>query len=331
VTARVQGVVLVVAAVAIGVAAAWFGRREEAESRCDRVREPFEQRAVKAVVVEKDAVRVIGPEREQRVPRAPRRIVSTLPGLTEIVAALGGTSRLVAVSPWCDFPPEVADLPKIGVQPLDLEALLAADADLVLTDTRLLRRELENLRARLPAVLELETSRSLLDLGDAIDAVAQVLDTPDARAAAARWRRGLDSLLRTLEQKRVDPVARVLVVGQWDPLYALGPGSLLDDALRLLGCINIACDLADDASAPFSEELVLARRPAWILSTAGPAPAGLLGRWEGVPAVTRGRVANADADDLVRAGPRVLEGFRRLALTLAGEIPPEELSDEGPR
>ncbi len=47
------------------------------------------------------------------------RICSLLPSATEIVSALGLTDRLVAVTHECDFPPEVADLPRITSSALD--------------------------------------------------------------------------------------------------------------------------------------------------------------------------------------------------------------------
>ena len=55
------------------------------------------------------------------------------------------------------------------------------------------------------------------------------------------------------------------------PLYVLGPGSLLDDMMRECGGVNVACDLGR-ASGPFAEELVLARRPDWILLRAVRSP-----------------------------------------------------------
>lgn len=42
-----------------------------------------------------------------------RRVASLYPGGTELVAALGATSRLVARSHWCDRPPEVRRLPAV--------------------------------------------------------------------------------------------------------------------------------------------------------------------------------------------------------------------------
>ena len=53
---------------------------------------------------------------------SPDRIVSLLPAATEIVAALGLTSRLVGRSHECDEPPEVAALPALTAARIDAAA-----------------------------------------------------------------------------------------------------------------------------------------------------------------------------------------------------------------
>ncbi len=59
---------------------------------------------------------------------AERRVVSLLPGATEMVAALGG--RLVGISHECDHPAEVRHLPRVTATPIDPRAASAAiDAD----------------------------------------------------------------------------------------------------------------------------------------------------------------------------------------------------------
>ncbi len=56
------------------------------------------------------------------------RIVSLLPSATEIVCALGLDEHLVAVSHECDFPPQVARLPRVTSSIIP-EALSAAEID----------------------------------------------------------------------------------------------------------------------------------------------------------------------------------------------------------
>jgi iron complex transport system substrate-binding protein len=63
----------------------------------------------------------------------PTRIVSTSPSITETLFALGLGDRVVGVSTYCRFPPEVATLPKVGgfLKP-DPELIAGLRPDLVI-------------------------------------------------------------------------------------------------------------------------------------------------------------------------------------------------------
>ncbi|MDJ0521244.1 MAG: ABC transporter substrate-binding protein [Planctomycetota bacterium] len=276
---------------------------------------------VKLLTVEPDSdgasMRVTYPDGlELDVPKAPKRILSTLPGITEMLCHLGAEAQIVAVSPHCDHPPSIQSKPRVAVQPLDAEGVLAQKADLLIADSRLLRRDIGLIRSRVGAVLLLDTSRSLPHLAQAMRTLALVLGTEEAMERQAAFFRRMNALVETLERDASETPPRVLVVAQWDPLYVLGSGSLIDDLLRLCGCVNVACDLKSDASGTFSEELVIARRPDVILSLHGPLPDRLKTRWRTVPAVKDGRVLDGESDDLMRAGPRILDALERLARQL---------------
>ncbi len=253
---------------------------------------------------------------ELDVPLAPQRIVSSLPGITEMLCYLGAEAQIVAVSKYCDYPASVKDKHKVTVQPFDAEGVLAQRADVLVADRRLHRRDLSVMRTRVRSILLLDTSRSLPHLASSMTLLAEMLNTGTARKRAAEFRLGAAGLVTRLSVDLPDPPTRVLVVGQWDPLYVLGNGSLIDDLLRVCGCVNVACDLKSDASGTFSEELVLARRPDAIVSLNGRIPDRLRKRWRNVPAVGGGHVLDGESDDLMRAGPRILEGLARLARDL---------------
>jgi vitamin B12 transport system substrate-binding protein len=259
-----------------------------------------------------------------RVPRGPRRIVTTLPGLTEIVVMLGAAERLVGVPDLPDHgdpPPGTGDAVRLSVMPLAYETLTTLRPDLVLTDRVLLAGDLTEMRRRLPAVLPLE-SRSLGHLERSVTLLARVLDTEEARAKA----RAFGEEMRAAVDAARDAAKgrRVLLLAGAEPVYALGPGSLLDDMLAACGAVDVACDLGR-ASGPFAAELVRVRRPDWILVAAGAFPDALRVRWRDLPAVRDGRVARVDADRFVRAGPRTPGALRRLAAVLAGRDPASRL------
>ena len=60
------------------------------------------------------------------------RIVTLLPSATEIVCALGLRSQLVGVSHECDFPADVAALPRVTKTRIDHHCELPGEYDEVL-------------------------------------------------------------------------------------------------------------------------------------------------------------------------------------------------------
>ncbi|MEZ5365921.1 MAG: helical backbone metal receptor [Bryobacterales bacterium] len=79
---------------------------------------------------------------------SPQRIISAAPSITEMLYALGAGPRVVAVTSFCHYPPEVRQKPKIGtyLEP-NMEAILALRPDLVviLQEHGELRDQLERL------------------------------------------------------------------------------------------------------------------------------------------------------------------------------------------
>jgi iron complex transport system substrate-binding protein len=61
------------------------------------------------------------------LPTSPR-VISLLPAATEIVAALGAADLLVAISHECDYPADIAHLPRVTASALDRDAT-SADID----------------------------------------------------------------------------------------------------------------------------------------------------------------------------------------------------------
>ena len=63
----------------------------------------------------------------------PERIVSTAPSVTETLFAVGAGDRVVGVSRFCCYPPEVEQLPKVGgLFDPDVERIVELRPDLVL-------------------------------------------------------------------------------------------------------------------------------------------------------------------------------------------------------
>jgi len=180
------------------------------------------------------------------------RVVTLLPGATEIVAALGGAGQLVGISHECDHPPFVLDLPRVTSTPLDtslpgaaidaeVRRLRAEGRDVIGVDADTLRRLAPDLLItqdlcevcavsdgavhRLaqalhpaPAVLGL-TGRTLEGVMRDILAVARALDLRDEGDELTA---GLSSRLARLRLGAAQPAARTLCVEWLEPLYLAG-------------------------------------------------------------------------------------------------------------
>jgi iron complex transport system substrate-binding protein len=252
------------------------------------------------------------------VPREIRRVAATLPGLAQIVAALGRLDLLVAVPSAGRLPPEFARIPRIATYPtIPAESLAAVRPDLVLVDPTLSPRDVLPLRERFPVFAA--DSRSL----DGLRATFVALGRALGREAEG------ERLAQDLDRAREEVAGaargvRVLAASGGDSLHALGPGSLLHDVLVATGAENVAAGLGR-SSAAVSDERLRAWAPDWILVAGGPVPRDLSRRFPRVPAVANGRVVEASDDDLARAGPGTAGAMRRLARVLSGEAPPQTL------
>jgi iron complex transport system substrate-binding protein len=249
-------------------------------------------------------------------PPAPaQRIVVLAPHLAELVYAAGAGERLVGAVAWTDYPPQAADLPRIGdAFRLDLEALAVLRPDLVLAwkggnpD-----HMLEQLEQRGYRVVRLAPQR-LDDVATHLLEIGRLTGTAEpARRAAKRYRNGLDELRREHSGKRE---LRVFYQVSWRPLYTVGGNQLITEVMALCGGRNIFAELGELAPA-VGMEAVIARDPEVIL-TSDVQQDELVEwrRWPGVTAVARGHLYSVNGDLLVRAAPRILQGIREICARL---------------
>lgn len=264
--------------------------------------------------------------------RSPTRIISIVPAATEMLFAIGAGPRVVAVSSYDAYPPDVARLPRVGalIDP-DVERMLSLTPDLVVV-----------YGSQHDLIAQLERSRATL-FRYRHGGLADVLTTLRALGEAAGEPVRADALARRIDadidrvRRRVAGRARprVLLVFGREPgglrhIHASGGVGFLHDMLEAAGGDNVLADVSRE-SLSLTTEQVLARRPDVILEVraVGPADDAALAReraaWDrlaAVPAVRSGRVVFLTGDDLVVPGPRVADAVKRLAEALHPDIWP---------
>jgi len=281
-----------------------------------------------AIVVGVTAAPGDGPVRRSQ--DRPSRIVSLVPAVTEMLFSIGAGGRLVAVSSYDAFPPEVKRLPSVGAL-LDpnVERILSLKPDLVIVYGSQVDLKQQLARAGI-AVFDYRHA-GLADITTTIRSLGERTgDTAKAREVAERIEQGLRDV-RARVQGRPRP-RTLLVFGRerlaLRGLYASGGIGFLDDMLDVAGGTNVFASVKVQA-VQASTEQILATRPDVILEirAANSAfPSGdrtsELNVWKvlsAVPAVRNNRVLFLFDDRIVIPGPRVVEGTTEMARALHPE------------
>jgi iron complex transport system substrate-binding protein len=260
---------------------------------------------------------------------SPMRIISLVPSVSEMLFAIGEGRRLVGVSNYDRFPPEVSKIPRVGglVDP-DVERILGLRPDLVVlygTQTELIQR-LD--RTGIPYFSYVH--RALPDIAVTMRAIGERIGAvAHANTVATEMERSLAAIREATS--RLPHPTTLLVFGR-DPaslrnVYASGGYGFLNDMLEVAGGTNVFGDVKQQ-SVQASTELLLTRRPEVIIELrygdsqlTADVQKDLLA-WNtlaSVPAVKNHRVHALVGDEFVVPGPRVIEATRKLARTLHPE------------
>jgi iron complex transport system substrate-binding protein len=249
----------------------------------------------------------------------PQRIVSLAPNVTEVLYELGLGERVVAVSTYCNHPPDVKGKPKIGgMSNPSLEAIVALKPDMVvLTDDgnpRMIKQRLSKLN--IPTYVF--KARRLTDLPGEIRKLGIAVDVKDRAEHSARHIEEIITKYRDIRQhsQAHAPHKKALFVVQPEPLIVAGPGTAIDDVLNLLGLKNIAED-APNRYPHFSLEEVIRRSPdvIFIVKTheiQHTRTDQFLKKLNQLEAVRKRHVFYI-GDPLLRMGPRITEGINEMA------------------
>ncbi len=263
----------------------------------------------------------------------PERIVSMSPALTETLFALGVGDRVVGVTRFCLFPEETLEIPKVGgyLDP-NWEAIVALEPDLVV-----LMESHAGAESRLSG-LGIRTVRvnqqNVADILASFQQLADVCGVPDrGEALRAEVEQSLERIRSTVEGRSeprvIVSVGREPGSGRLAAIWAAGPGTFLDDALRLAGGINVVPGGVVGAYPEITTEGLLHLDPDDILDvipeleTSGIASDAALADWqslEAVRAVREERVHVLGRHCLSIPGPRVAEVVEAFARALHPEV-----------
>jgi iron complex transport system substrate-binding protein len=250
---------------------------------------------------------------------APRRIVSLVPSVTEVLFAIGAQDLLVGVTDFCDYPAAARAKPSVGgMLAPSLETLVRLRPDVVVATTAGNREETFDQIGRLKIPVYLVNPASVSDV---LDLIARLGVLTGHDGEAARLVASLDARIKAVASGVSGrPHPRVLYVLWPDPLIVPGRGSLVGELVALAGGDSVTAD-RNDAYPRLSLEAAVARAPDVIILASHGSGQGRMTRekWErftSLPAVKTGRLYTVDGNLLHRYGPRVVDGLEALARLL---------------
>ena len=250
------------------------------------------------------------------LPGPPRRIVSLVPSVTEVLYAIGAQGTLVGVTDFCDYPPEARRKPHVGdmLSP-NLETLVTLKPDLVVATRSGNREETFDQLKRLGIPVYLVDP---VTVDDVLRLVSDLGDLTGHRDRAVLVDRDLERRIAAVRDRvKGRPQPRVLYVLWPEPLIVPGRGALVSELIVLAGGASVTADQGQGYPR-MSLEAAVGRAPEVIVLARHGSRIGSAGReqWlrlESMPAIRNGRLYMADGDLMHRYGPRLVVGLENLA------------------
>lgn len=260
---------------------------------------------------------------------APRKIITLIPAESEIVAALGLDSKVIAVDHYTDYPADLASKQKIsnsgGVY--NIEEIVALKPDLVLSDSAITTKDFsgQEVDSKLASlglnVVDLPFTHTLSDVLRNISIVGALTLT---QQKAQQVVGSLQQRINAVKNKVIGQSQHPTVYLEEDystpgSPYTVGSGSKENDLIQEAGGVNIfASDASGGGYPQVSDEAVIKDNPQVIILGDGIDPKQVATRtgWSIVDAEQHQRVYAIDINLISRPGPRLVDGFEALAKDL---------------
>ncbi|MFB0559390.1 MAG: ABC transporter substrate-binding protein [Dehalococcoidales bacterium] len=249
----------------------------------------------------------------------PQSFVSHVPGITEILFALGLEEKIVGVSNYCDYPEEAKLKGKVGdFWSPTIEKIVDLDPDLVFThgSNEQIMIQLGEVGITCIALQPQNMDEILRD----IELVGRVTGTEKrARELIKDMQKRISYVTTRVEDAPRPRVFYIIEAIDLSHPWTAGPGSFIDSIITMAGGENIGAK-AQSRWSQFSVEEVVNSDPEVIImpikhGSAFTPPEALKEHpaWQGITAVKQDRIFTIDDNLVSRYGPRVALGLDRMA------------------
>ena len=244
--------------------------------------------------------------RSVAISKRPERIVSIGPSNTEFLFALGAGDRVVGDDDFSDEPPAAKAKEHVGGVKVNLEKVVSLKPDLIVT-VKFSDGTVEALSQSTAAVLVVDP-RNAADVARTASLLGKAVGA-DGDKLASEIQVKLDAVKAKTANAAKPRVFHEIDASDLTKMYTVGPGSFVDDLIKLAGGTNIAAAAKSQYPTISAEEVVRADPEIIVLAdaaygTTGEAVAARPG-WSALSAVKTKRVYPVDGNLFSRPGPRL--------------------------
>ena len=257
--------------------------------------------------------------REITIDEPVTRVVALSAADCEFLYAIGAGDALVGRGEYCDYPPEVADVPAVqSGMDTNIEQIIELEPQVLLMST--MAQTEEQIAALEEAGIKVVVSdaQDIEGVYTALTMIGQLMGKEDEAAAVVDEMKSTFDEIKAeaegAEEKTVYFEVSPLEYGLW----AAGSGTFMNEIAQMVGLKNCFDDVPGWAEV--SEEQVIERNPDYIVTITmyfgeGPTPEEeIMSRpgWQDITAVKNGAILNLQNNELSRPTPRLMDGAKML-------------------
>lgn len=251
--------------------------------------------------------------REVKIEKEPERIVSLAPSITETLYFIGALDKVVGVTKFDDFPPDVKEGRTIigGFSDPNIEVIASLNPDLII-GTSMHMQYLDKLQEIAPVIIV--DPKNIDEIYEWIIKLGKVVNREEEPVGVVNY---MKAIVEDVESK-VSNASRPKVfylLGYWDGYWTTGKGTFIDSLITMAGGENIFSDI--EGWKKVSAEDIVARNPEVIIISyhAGVNPGDLCNTpLANTDAVKNGRVYVISDDNIIsRPGPRIVLALQEIA------------------
>jgi iron complex transport system substrate-binding protein len=252
------------------------------------------------------------------------RIISLVPGNTEILFAVGAGAQVVGRDELSNFPAEAKSVTSIGstYQQLNTEAIVSLHPDLILAAETTPAEQITTLQNLHLTVYRLNNPKTFDDLYLNLQSVGALTGhAQEAVALTESLRKRISAVQATVAKASAAPKV-FYEMDASDPTkpWTAGPGSFVDMLITLAGGKNVGASLTSEWAQLSAEQLVLDDPEVILLGSAAYGTTAdavkLRAGWQSISAVKHDAIYPVDDTIVTRPGPRLVDALELFAKLL---------------